>query len=195
MLSRLTVTTDVTVIALHGPHLSAVGQDTWLTKSEPSDYLHTRTWAKALFAAAPAADGLVYRCRHNEDQFAWMLTTDPANPSHPALEIAGASVDLNSPASGSRRTDPGALQRDPRLHDLTANATADTSISTATSENPRSLPAVAGPTRPGPPAEDAARCGWVIDVSSNLGGPLRLLHRRVGGGSSSGSVSAGTSVS
>ena len=96
-LSRLTVTTDVTVIALYGPHLSAVGQDTWLTKSDPSDYLHTRTWARALFAAAPSADGLVYRCRHNEDQFAWMLTTDPANPTHPALEVAGASVALQSP--------------------------------------------------------------------------------------------------
>lgn len=98
VLSRLTVTTDVTVIALHGPHLSAVGQDTWLAKSDPADYLHTRTWVRALFAAAPAAAGLVYRCRHNEDQFAWMLTTDPANPSHPALEIVGASLDLHSPA-------------------------------------------------------------------------------------------------
>ena len=58
----------------------------------------TRTWARALFAATPSADGLVYRCRHNEDQFAWMLTTDPANPTHPALEVAGASVDLQSPA-------------------------------------------------------------------------------------------------
>ncbi|MEU2001674.1 RES family NAD+ phosphorylase [Rhodococcus sp. NPDC019627] len=98
VLSRLTVTTDVTVIALHGPHLSAVGQDTWLTKSDPSDYLYTRTWARALFDAAPSADGLVYRCRHNEDQFAWMLTTDPANPTHPALDVSGTSVNLDSPA-------------------------------------------------------------------------------------------------
>ncbi|MFC9362505.1 hypothetical protein ACFTZB_38770 [Rhodococcus sp. NPDC057014] len=46
-----------------------------------------RTWARALFAAAPSADGLVYRCRHNEDKFAWMLATDPTQTAHPALTV------------------------------------------------------------------------------------------------------------
>lgn len=98
LLSRLTVTEPVTVIALHGPHLAVVGQDTWLTKSDPADYVLTRTWAAALFSAAPTADGVVYRCRHNEDQFAWMLRTDTANKIHPALTAAGESVELESPA-------------------------------------------------------------------------------------------------
>lgn len=97
VLSRLTVTQPVVVIALHGPHLSAVGQDTWLTKSDPVDYVLTRAWASALFIAAPSADGLVYRCRHNEDQFAWMLKTDPAHPLHRALAATGESVPLESP--------------------------------------------------------------------------------------------------
>ncbi|MDJ0363015.1 RES family NAD+ phosphorylase [Rhodococcus sp. H29-C3] len=97
VLSRLTVIEPVTVIAVHGPHLSAIGQDTWLTKSDPADYVLTRTWASALFAAAPSANGLLYRCRHNEDQFAWMLTTHPTNQVHPALEAAGDAVQLDSP--------------------------------------------------------------------------------------------------
>lgn len=97
VLSRLTVITEMTMIALHGPHLSAVGQDTWLTKSDPSDYVHTRTWAHALFAAAPSADGLVYRCRHNEDRFAWMLATNPTLTIHPALNVdSDDSVPLQS---------------------------------------------------------------------------------------------------
>lgn len=97
VLSHLTVTQPVTVIAVHGPHLSAIGQDTWLTKSNPVDYVLTRTWAKALFAASPSANGLLYRCRHNEDQFAWMLKTDPSHSVHPALEPMGKSIQLESP--------------------------------------------------------------------------------------------------
>ncbi|MGX6509537.1 RES family NAD+ phosphorylase [Rhodococcus sp. SJ-2] len=99
VLSRLTVTTDLTVIALYGPHLSAVGQDTWLTKSDPSDYLQTRTWARALLTAAPSAGGLTYRCRHNEDRFAWMLTADPSHAHHPELAVDSKdSLRLDSPS-------------------------------------------------------------------------------------------------
>lgn len=97
LLSQITVTEPMTVIALHGPHLATVGQDTWL-KSDPADYELTRIWAAALFAAAPSADGLLYRCRHNEDQFTWMLRTDPSNTLHPALVSTGESVELESPA-------------------------------------------------------------------------------------------------
>lgn len=97
VLSQLTVVQPLSVIALHGPHLAAIGQDIWLTKSDPLDYMLTRTWARALFAAAPSANGLLYRCRHNEDQFAWMLKTNPSNQVHPALEATGESVHLESP--------------------------------------------------------------------------------------------------
>ncbi|WP_182346371.1 RES family NAD+ phosphorylase [Tomitella gaofuii] len=97
-LTRLTVTTPVPVIALHGPHLAAIGQDTWLTASPPSDYVTTREWARALLVAADTAAGLVYRCRHDNDRFAWMLTAAPERETHPALAAADEHVALDSPA-------------------------------------------------------------------------------------------------
>ncbi|WP_342661327.1 hypothetical protein Rruber_05077 (plasmid) [Rhodococcus ruber] len=86
-LTALTVTRTLTVAALHGPHLSAIGQDLWLTKSEARHYVTTRRWAHAVLAADPTLDGLAYRPRHNEDTLAWVLTTDPACTPHPALSI------------------------------------------------------------------------------------------------------------
>ncbi|QYB06823.1 hypothetical protein I1A62_21275 [Rhodococcus sp. USK10] len=81
---------------------------------------NTRTWAHALFAAAPSADGLVYRCRHNEGRFAWMLTTDPTHTVHPALTVnSNDSVPLQSTiglALVERML--AQLQRDPGLDDL-----------------------------------------------------------------------------
>ncbi|MCE4267263.1 RES domain-containing protein [Rhodococcus globerulus] len=65
-LTALTLTRTVTVAALHGPHLSAVGQDLWLTKCEARHYVTTRKWAHAIHAADPALGGLAYRPRHNE---------------------------------------------------------------------------------------------------------------------------------
>ncbi|MDN5757519.1 MAG: RES family NAD+ phosphorylase [Tomitella sp.] len=96
-LTRLTVTTPVLVIALHGPHLAAVGQDAWLTTSAPSDYVLTRRWAAALLAAAPGTSGLVYRCRHDDDRFAWMLTASHTAKTHPALAETGEHFALDSP--------------------------------------------------------------------------------------------------
>lgn len=96
-LSRLTVTTPQSVAALYGKYLSWIGQDTWLTKCDPTDYVLTRTWAAAIFTAEPGADGLVYRCRHDEDLFAWMLRTEPTNGDHPALAPTGEEIPLDSP--------------------------------------------------------------------------------------------------
>lgn len=97
-LTRVRVSAPLAVIALYGAHLAAIGQDTWLTKSDPFDYVLTREWAAALFAVAPTADGLVYRCRHDEDQFAWMLKTTPNQTRHPALSATTDSIRLDSPA-------------------------------------------------------------------------------------------------
>ncbi|WP_009479877.1 hypothetical protein [Rhodococcus sp. JVH1] len=96
MLSGLTVTIDVTVIALHGPHLSAVEQDT-LTKPDPSDYLCTQTWARTPSPRAPRPTdrvsvppqrGPVRLDAHHRS----------GKPTHPALDVAAASVNLQSPA-------------------------------------------------------------------------------------------------
>ncbi|MFE5704560.1 hypothetical protein [Rhodococcus koreensis] len=118
MLNRLTVTTDVTVIALHRPHLSAVGQDTWITKPDPSDYLHTRTGSEPSSPRLPRPMDWYTGPRHNEDQFAWMLTTDPAKPTHPALDVVAPPWTSAAPRSDSRQTDHVALQRNSRLHGL-----------------------------------------------------------------------------
>jgi hypothetical protein len=69
-LTALTVTRTLTVTALHGPHLSAVGQDLWLPKCEARHYVLTRRWAHAIRTADPDLDGLAYRPRHNEDTLA-----------------------------------------------------------------------------------------------------------------------------
>ncbi|WP_179300893.1 RES domain-containing protein [Rhodococcus sp. ACPA4] len=86
-LTALTLTRTLTVAALHGPHLSAVGRDLWLTKCEARHYVATRRWAHAIHAADPVIGGLAYRPRRNEDTLAWVLTTDPAVTSHPALAV------------------------------------------------------------------------------------------------------------
>lgn len=95
LLTELTVTEDVPVVALHGPHLSAIGQDLWLTKCDVAQYVRTRQWAAAVLVATPAARGLAYRCRHDEDQMAWMLTTVPGAPLHPGLAPKGESLRLD----------------------------------------------------------------------------------------------------
>ncbi len=94
-LTALTLTRTVTVAARHGPHLSAVGQDLWLTKCEARHYVTTRRWAQAIHAADPALGGLAYRPRHNEDTLAWVLTTDPAVTSHPALTVDSSVAALS----------------------------------------------------------------------------------------------------
>ena len=94
-LTALTLTRIVAVAVLHGPHLSAVGQDLWLTKCEARHYVTTRKWAHAIGAADPALGGLAYRPRHNEDTLAWVLTTDPAVTSHPALAVDSSVTALS----------------------------------------------------------------------------------------------------
>ncbi|QDQ98419.1 RES family NAD+ phosphorylase [Tomitella fengzijianii] len=80
LLTALEVIEDLQVASLRGPHLSAIGQDLWLTESEAVDYPLTRRWAAAILEATPAV-GLAYRCRHDEDRLAWILTAplDHAN--------------------------------------------------------------------------------------------------------------------
>ncbi|MFV9454172.1 RES family NAD+ phosphorylase [Rhodococcus sp. NM-2] len=93
-LTALTVTRTLTVAALHGPHLSSVGQDLWLTKCEARHYVTTRRWAHAIRTADPDIDGLAYRPRHNEDTLAWILTTDPAITPHPDLAVDPTTTPL-----------------------------------------------------------------------------------------------------
>lgn len=97
VLTALEVRADITVAALYGPHLAAIGQDLWLTKSPSRDYPLTRAWAAAVLTAR--VTGLEYRCRHDETRTAWMLTTAPEVPRHPDLTVVPeSSVALDTPA-------------------------------------------------------------------------------------------------
>lgn len=49
--------------------------------------------------SSASAGGLTYRCRHNEDRFAWMLTADPSHAHHPELAVDSKdSLRLDSPS-------------------------------------------------------------------------------------------------
>jgi hypothetical protein len=97
MLSRIEVTTGIRVVRLHGADLTQVGQDLWLTKSEPYDYPMTQAWAAAILRWVPKAGGLEYRCRHDEDRRAWCLVTPPDVATHPRLRATGRPLALGSP--------------------------------------------------------------------------------------------------
>lgn len=96
ILSPITVTADLSVAALHGAHLTVIGQSLWLTKCDAAEYLLTRQWAAAIFAADPSLEGLAYRPRHNEDHRAWMLTTAPDVTTHPGLHVADGAIALDA---------------------------------------------------------------------------------------------------
>lgn len=98
VISRLEVVTGMRMVSLHGADLAQVGQDLWLTKSDPCDYLLTRAWAAAIRGWAPSAAGFSYRCRHDEDRRTWLLTTAPDVTSHPRLRVVGRPEPLDSPA-------------------------------------------------------------------------------------------------
>jgi hypothetical protein len=93
VLSQIQVVDDLPVVLLHGAHLTQVGQDLWLTKSEARDYVLTRRWAVAIRAWAPSAVGFAYRCRHDEDRSAWVLFSDGAADPGASLR-AQPSVDV-----------------------------------------------------------------------------------------------------
>ncbi len=96
-LSELEVARDWVVVNLFGPSLSAIGQDAWLTSCGPADYPVTRRWAAAIRAWAPAASGLVWRARHDNDRFAYVLFSDRS--PHDALTVVTSDpVDKPGPA-------------------------------------------------------------------------------------------------
>jgi hypothetical protein len=98
VLTELAITAPLQVLSLHGAALTAVGQDTWLTKCLPRDYLLTRQWAAAIRTWEPQAEGFAHRCRHDEDELAWVLFTSPRTVTHPGLAvIPGQSYPLDEP--------------------------------------------------------------------------------------------------
>ncbi|WKN60979.1 RES family NAD+ phosphorylase (plasmid) [Rhodococcus opacus] len=96
VLSELRTTRTVKVVDLTGTGASRINAGAWLSKCDPSGYLHTRRWVAAILAANPDVDGVQYRPRHDENTLAWMLADDPAAHTHPAVTAAGGVIALDS---------------------------------------------------------------------------------------------------
>lgn len=96
VLSELRTTRPVRVVDLTGTGATQINAGVWLTKCDPSGYLHARRWAAAILAAHPGIDGLQYRPRHDENNLAWMLANSPATRAHPAVAPVGGVVPLDS---------------------------------------------------------------------------------------------------
>lgn len=92
---------DLNILVLHGAALTQVGAGLWLTKSDADRYEATRAWAAWLLAELPEVDGFQYRCRHDEDRFAWLLVDDAASGSGRAAGSLRARRDTVSLDSGA----------------------------------------------------------------------------------------------
>ena len=95
-LSSLIVTASLTFVAAHGAALTHLGQDGWLTSSDPVDYPLTRQWAAAIRRWHPTAAGLAYRCRHDDDRLAFMTWSPVPTLPHPALTVE-STIALTDP--------------------------------------------------------------------------------------------------
>lgn len=96
VLSELRTTRPLRVVDLTGTGAARINAGVWLTKCDPSGYLHTRRWAAAILAANPRVDGVQYRPRHDENTLSWMLADSPATTAHPAVEAVGGLIPLDS---------------------------------------------------------------------------------------------------
>lgn len=87
MLTAVTVVEPITLVNLVGADTQHVGQDVWLTSSEPSDYPATRTWAAAIRRWVPTADGLSYLARNNQQHMSYVLY-EPAGGSFTRAQLS-----------------------------------------------------------------------------------------------------------
>lgn len=86
-LSQMRVTADLAFVAAHGAGLAQLGQDIWLTSTYPDEYSRTRQWAAAIQGWAHTRAGIAYRCRHNNDEIAYLAWTPRSMTRHPAIEV------------------------------------------------------------------------------------------------------------
>lgn len=94
-LTEVEVVRDLPVLVLHGAALAHVGATLDLTKCDAgSPYLITREWARVLRGWLPDVAGFRYRCRHDEDEIAYVLFDD------------GPTAAARSRAAGSLRARP-----------------------------------------------------------------------------------------
>jgi hypothetical protein len=76
VIAHIETCAPIDLVLLHGPGLTAIGQDAWLTASGPSEYGLTREWARALRAWSPGAGGFAWRSRLDNDRKVYVLFED-----------------------------------------------------------------------------------------------------------------------
>ena len=100
--SELTVNNDLLVVELTNPQLRQLAvarrraslNEAELIHTPPSQYSHTRTWARFLHASLPALQGLCWRPRLGGTGLAYMLFGDRCAPR--ALTVTSGPIDIDS---------------------------------------------------------------------------------------------------
>lgn len=77
-LSALCVSRDASVVQLHGPGLTRVGQTALLTSCDSAEYGRTREWAARLRVWADEAAGFEWLARHDNRRRAYVFFSDRA---------------------------------------------------------------------------------------------------------------------
>ena len=94
LISAIQIKADLQLVKLHGPSLGQVGQDSWLTKCDSSEYGLTRRWAISIRAWMPAIAGFVWRSKRDENSYAYVFFSDRL-PTPTIFRKYGRSVKLD----------------------------------------------------------------------------------------------------
>ena len=72
---------DLNLVVVCGAGAQQLGQDDWLTHCDEIDYPICRTWAAAIHAWEPEADGLIWRSKRDPGERVAVLWSDPELPA------------------------------------------------------------------------------------------------------------------
>ena len=110
MLTRVRVARPITLVSLHGPGLSKIGQDGWLTSCDAIDYAFTRAWAESIRVWAPDAGGFVWRSRLDDSKFSLCVFR---RPTHGRQSCQSRFVDAmrNGASQGPPHSCTGGVRR------------------------------------------------------------------------------------
>ncbi|HTP30408.1 MAG TPA: RES domain-containing protein [Anaeromyxobacteraceae bacterium] len=101
VLSCLDLCDTLVIAVLHGPGLTAISQDAWVTACGPDQYGLTREWASAIRRWAPTASGLEWRARLDNDRLAYVFFADRC-PTNAFTIRHSYAIDPARPSIGLR---------------------------------------------------------------------------------------------
>lgn len=93
-LTRIMAVRQLRVVSLHGPGLARLGLTATIATGQA--YADSRTWARRIHEHPEEPDGILYRCRHDDDTFAVALFDRARSAVNAA---AGGSVRLDEDPS------------------------------------------------------------------------------------------------